>query len=197
MLKKLMLSEAKTRKLKTLSELIVEGNHKHNLTSYKNPESFFFEQIDDCVQAYNACSKTLKKNLVDYGSGSGIPGLVWAILNEKIKLLSVDSNQKKIEFQKTLIRKLNLKNVICKQIRFEEHVFLAQHSTVFKAFSTIKNAVQKAKPNKKRSNLLFLKKNNEKTQEEILEIKPLLYDYKIHTYKSNLGDMCVVEIYDN
>jgi len=42
-----------------------------------------------------------------------------------------------------------------------------------------------------------LKKNNEKTQEEILEIKPLLYDYKIHTYKSNLGDMCVVEIYDN
>ena len=192
-----MLSEAKTKKLKTLSELIVEGNHKHNLTSYKNPENFFFEQIDDCVQAYNACSKTLKKNLVDYGSGSGIPGLVWAILNEKIKLLSVDSNQKKIEFQKTLIRKLNLKNVICKQIRFEEHVFLTQHSTVFKAFSTIKNAVQKAKPNKKRSNLLFLKKNNEKTQEEILEIKPLLYDYKIHTYKSNLGDMCVVEIYDN
>jgi len=192
-----MLSEAKTKKLKTLSELIVEGNHKHNLTSYKNPENFFFEQIDDCVQAYNACSKTLKKNLVDYGSGSGIPGLVWAILNEKIKLLSVDSNQKKTEFQKTLIRKLNLKNVTCKQIRFEEHEFLAQHSTVFKAFSTIKNAVQKAKPNKTRSNLLFLKKNNEKTQEEILEIKPLLYDYKIHTYKSNLGDMCVVEIYDN
>ena len=35
-----MLSEAKIKKLKTLSELIVEGNEKHNLTSYKDGENF-------------------------------------------------------------------------------------------------------------------------------------------------------------
>lgn len=192
-----MLSEAKIKKLKTLSELIVEGNEKHNLTSYKDGENFFFEQIDDCVQAYNICSQSVKENLIDYGSGSGIPGLVWAILNEKIKVLSIDSSQKKIEFQKTLIRKLELQNAACKHTRLEEHSFSNEHTAVFKAFSTLKTAIQKSKPNKKRANLLFLKKNNEKTQEEILEIKPLLYDYKIHTYKSNLGDMCVVEIYDN
>ena len=103
-----MLSEAKIKKLKTLSKLIVEGNEKHNLTSYKDGKKFFFEQIDDCVQAYNICAKSVKENLIDYGSGSGIPGLVWAILNEKIKVLSIDSSQKKIEFQKTLIRKLEL-----------------------------------------------------------------------------------------
>ena len=192
-----MLSEAKIKKLKTLSELIVEGNEKHNLTSYKDGEKFFFEQIDDCVQAYSICAKSVKENLIDYGSGSGIPGLVWAILNEKIKVLSIDSSQKKIEFQKTLIRKLELQNAACKHTRLEEHNFSNKHTAVFKAFSTLKTAIQKSKPNKKRANLLFLKKNNEKTQEEILEIKPLLYDYKIHTYKSNLGDMCVVEIYDN
>ena len=192
-----MLSEAKIKKLKTLSELIVEGNEKHNLTSYKDEEKFFFEQIDDCVQAYSICAKSVKENLIDYGSGSGIPGLVWAILNEKIKVLSIDSSQKKIEFQKTLIRKLELQNAACKHTRLEEHSFSNEHTAVFKAFSTLKTAIQKSKPNKKRANLLFLKKNNEKTQEEILEIKPLLYDYKIHTYKSNLGDMCVVEIYDN
>ena len=192
-----MLSEAKIKKLKTLSKLIVEGNEKHNLTSYKDGENFFFEQIDDCVQAYNVCAKSVKENLIDYGSGSGIPGLVWAILNEKIKVLSIDSSQKKIEFQKTLIRKLELQNAACKHTRLEEHSFSNEHTAVFKAFSTLKTAIQKSKPNKKRANLLFLKKNNEKTQEEILEIKPLLYDYKIHTYKSNLGDMCVVEIYDN
>ena len=192
-----MLSEAKIKKLKTLSKLIVEGNEKHNLTSYKDGENFFFEQIDDCVQAYNICAKSVKENLIDYGSGSGIPGLVWAILDEKIKVLSIDSSQKKIEFQKTLIRKLELQNAACKHTRLEEHSFSNEHTAVFKAFSTLKTAIQKSKPNKKRANLLFLKKNNEKTQEEILEIKPLLYDYKIHTYKSNLGDMCVVEIYDN
>ena len=192
-----MLSEAKIKKLKTLSELIVEGNEKHNLTSYKDGEKFFFEQIDDCVQAYSICAKSVKENLIDYGSGSGIPGLVWAILNERIKVLSIDSSQKKIEFQKTLIRKLELQNAACKHTRLEEHSFSNEHTAVFKAFSTLKTAIQKSKPNKKRANLLFLKKNNEKTQEEILEIKPLLYDYKIHTYKSNLGDMCVVEIYDN
>ena len=89
------------------------------------------------------------------------------------------------------------KRQACKHTRLEEHNFSNEHTAVFKAFSTLKTAIQKSKPNKKRANLLFLKKNNEKTQEEILEIKPLLYDYKIHTYKSNLGDMCVVEIYDN
>ena len=173
-----MLSEAKIKKLKTLSELIVEGNEKHNLTSYKDGEKFFFEQVDDCVQAYNACAKSIKENLIDYGSGSGIPGLVWAILNEKIKLLSIDSSQKKIEFQKTLVRKLELQNAACKHTRLEEHDFSNEHTAVFKAFSTLKAAIQKSKPNKKRTNLLFLKKNNEKTQEEILEIKPYMIEEK-------------------
>ena len=37
----------------------------------------------------------LKENLIDYGSGSGIPGLVWAILNEKIKVSALIPARKK------------------------------------------------------------------------------------------------------
>ena len=50
---------------------------------------------------------------------------------------------------------------------------------------------------KKHQKTYFSKKNDEKTELEILEAKPLLYHYKIYPYKSNLGEMCVVEAYDS
>tara|TARA_X000000950_G_scaffold208269_1_gene250444 strand:+ start:2896 stop:3474 length:579 start_codon:yes stop_codon:yes gene_type:complete len=189
--------EDKKALLKKFSKLVIEANHKHNLTAYKHHETFYKEQINDCLKAKEVCLKVCEKTIVDYGSGAGLPGLVWAVVDQNLKLVNVDSNLKKVEFQKNLIRKLLIKNTICCHLRMEEHDIQEKHTAVFKAFSTIKKTLEKIKQNKLRTNLMFLKKNNEKTQEEILEAKPLLYDYKIHPYKSNLGNMCVVEVYDN
>ena len=46
-------------------------------------------------------------------------------------------------------------------------------------------------------NILFLKKDDEKTEQEITEASSLLYDYKRHEYASNNTKMLVLELYDS
>jgi 16S rRNA (guanine527-N7)-methyltransferase len=48
---------------------------------------------------------------VDFGSGAGIPGVVWAIAEPAARVTSVEIRQKKVAFQKEIVRKLELSNV--------------------------------------------------------------------------------------
>ena len=45
--------------------------------------------------------------------------------------------------------------------------------------------------------MLFLKKDDEKTKQEITEASSLLYDYKRHEYVLNDTKMLVLELYDS
>ena len=71
------------------------------------------------------------------------------------------------------------------------------HTTVFKAFSSIKNTIEKTKHRNNQKNLIFLKKDNTKTKEEILDAAALLYDYKKHLYVHKEEKMVALEFYDN
>ena len=68
---------------------------------------------------------------------------------------------------------------------------------IFKAFSSIKNGAQSLNQQAPFKNLIFLKKDDEKTKEEITEASSLLYDYKRHEYTANKEKMLVVELYDS
>ena len=50
---------------------------------------------------------------------------------------------------------------------------------------------------KNKKNLNVIKKDNEKTHQELLDAAPLIYDYKRHTYSHNKESMVVLEIYDS
>ena len=69
-LKKLMQSE-QAEMLKRLANLIAEKNKQHNLTSAKTPEEIYKTHINDCVQAFKKVQKTLRKTVIDCGSGAG------------------------------------------------------------------------------------------------------------------------------
>ena len=105
-------------------------------------------------------------------------------------------NQKEVKFQNEFIAEHEVSNATAEHNRIENIKMFATDSLVCKAFSSITKTLQLV-GEKQLKNILFLKKNDEKTNLEILEAKPLLYYYKIHPYKSNLGDMCVVEAYDS
>ena len=55
-----------TELLKKFSELVVEKNKVHNLTSAKTPEEFFRKHIGDCIGAYRAAENSLQKSIVDF-----------------------------------------------------------------------------------------------------------------------------------
>ncbi|MBL6819997.1 MAG: class I SAM-dependent methyltransferase [SAR86 cluster bacterium] len=190
-----MLSEQANNKLNRLALEIIRESKKYNLTGYADKNKFLKEQIDDCIQAYEVCKNLLGTRVVDVGSGAGIPGLVWAIISDRV-FLNIDSNRKKVKFQNEFITKYQIFNARTEHNRIENTQLSKGESLVCKAFSSIKKTI-KLIENKNPKNILFLKKNDEKTKLEILEAKPLLYHYKIHPYKSNLGEMCVVEAYDS
>ena len=76
--------------LKRLANLIAEKNKQHNLTSARTPEEIYKTHINDCVQAFKRAQKTLRKTVIDCGSGAGLPGLVWATLDTNKKIYTVD-----------------------------------------------------------------------------------------------------------
>ena len=179
--------------LQKFAELVESANRKHNLTSAKTAKEFYETHVADCVAAYASIKDRLEGLVVDCGSGAGLPAIVWAILNPNRSFLSIDSNQKKIAFQKTAKRALGLDNLTAEHKRVEDLNIEEQHSLVFKAFSSISKA---AAHNKKNNKSLHLKKDDEKTKQEISEAASLLYDYKRHSYTVKKTKMLVVEIYD-
>ena len=191
------LSEKQIEKLRHFSQAVIQRNKKHNLTGHKDPKSFFDNQIVDCILAHKTCKNHLQKNIVDCGSGAGLPSLVWAILEPEKKLFSVDKNFKKIQFQKLTIQELELTNIDVIHEKIEKFILNEPHSIIFKAFSSIKKTIERTKHRKDQKNLIFLKKYNTKTKEEILDAAALLYDYKKHLYVHKKEKMVALEFYDN
>ena len=191
----MQLEQAET--LKKLANLIAEKNKQHNLTSARTPEEIYKTHINDCVQAFKKVQKTLRETVIDCGSGAGLPGLVWAILDTNKKIYTVDSTNKKTAFQKLAIRELALENVVAVNDRIQNVVLDQENTVVFKAFSSIKEGVLSLNKKNNHKNILFLKKDDEKTEQEITEASSLLYDYKRHEYASNNTKMLVLELYDS
>lgn len=102
---------------------------KINFTSNRGLDQFLYENIADPLCAYFAFNKSefikseQKKplKLVDLGCGGGFVGMIWHIASEgRFKTLLVDSDRRKINFCKQVIRELRLENVSALQIRAEE-----------------------------------------------------------------------------
>ena len=193
----LELPKEQEKKLKYFSQEVIERNKQHNLTGHKNTTTFYNQQIVDCIVAYNACNKALEEHIVDCGSGAGLPSIVWAILNPEKKLYSTDKNEKKIQFQKNLIIKLNIKNIEINHSKIEEFILKKPHTVVIKAFSSVAKTLEHLKDRQQQKNIIFLKKDDKKTAEELLEVPSLLYDYKKHQYVLNKEKMVALELYDS
>ena len=70
-----------------------------------------------------AISKIIKienQNLLDVGTGAGLPGLVLKIVFPKLKVTLLDSNNKKTTFLKDCIHRLELKDIEVIHGRMEE-----------------------------------------------------------------------------
>ena len=112
----LKLSKKKLDQLSEYANLIVKWNKTRNLVSRNANLETINEHILDC-----ACLMPHLKesNLLDVGSGAGLPGLVVSILDDEKNIKLLEPNQKKISFLTHAQAKLDLKNTTIFKERIE------------------------------------------------------------------------------
>lgn len=91
-----------------LTELL-ETNKTTNLTAIKDPDEAIIKHIADCAVCINDIPQGA--DLLDVGSGAGLPAFPFAILRPDISVTALDSTGKKIEFIKSTAEKLGIKNL--------------------------------------------------------------------------------------
>jgi len=106
------LSSPSLAKLSAFTDLILRWNSRINLTGYRTREQVDELLIGESVLALRELQKAryVKDgiSILDFGSGAGIPGLVWAMMDLPINVTSLEIRQKKIAFQKEVVRDLGL-----------------------------------------------------------------------------------------
>ena len=98
-------------KLQEFIDLLIQWNSRINLTGLHSRDTIEEALIEESILAFWAYPLSGKK-VVDFGSGAGIPGLVWSIVDPTIALTSIEIRAKKISFQKEVVRRLDLSSEI-------------------------------------------------------------------------------------
>ena len=171
-------------KLVEYLNLLQEWNKTHNLTAVDDIEEMLSVHIFD-----SASIKPYVKgsSLLDVGSGAGLPGMILAILSPALQVTSVESRNKKAQFQMYVANKLNLKNFKVENVRIEDFDPKDKFSMVVaRAFSSIETLVQGSK-NAIAANGRWLAMKGVVPEEEIKALKKL--NLKSDTYALKVPEL--------
>lgn len=108
------------------ADLLVEWNQKMNLTAITDPEGIAVKHFADSLCAWKVIDSVRKEkpdrriSLIDVGTGAGFPGIPLKILFPDLKVVLLDSLQKRLTFLETVIHVLGLSDIRCVHDRAEE-----------------------------------------------------------------------------
>ena len=126
--------------LKQYLILLSKWNQTHNLTAITDIEQMINLHILDSV---SVLSSIKGKRLLDVGSGAGLPGVVIAVFKPEIRISSIDSRGKKIQFQQLATTTLGLKNFQAIHSRVEDYQTIELFDQIVsRAFSSLENFIQ-------------------------------------------------------
>ena len=108
-------------KLNIYTNYLLEYNKHTNLTAIKDIEGVYLKHFYDSLTINKIIDLKKINNLADIGTGAGFPGLVLKIIFPHLKIILIDSNNKKIEFLNNLIQKLELNDIETINTRCEEY----------------------------------------------------------------------------
>lgn len=114
------LTESQYNQFISYMRLLQEWNEKINLTAITEDEEVIKKHFIDCIKAFKSNAVKNAKNIIDVGTGAGFPGLPIAIMNPDVKVILLDSLNKRVNFLNTVVSTLGLKNVITIHSRAED-----------------------------------------------------------------------------
>lgn len=106
-------------KLNLYYQILIDENQKYNLTRITELNEVFEKHFLDSL-LFVEHFKINDQKIADIGTGAGFPGVVLKIFFPNIKLTLIESNNKKANFLKYLVDKLELNDVEILNKRAEE-----------------------------------------------------------------------------
>ena len=125
----LNINEVQLNQLLQFIELLGKWNKTYNLTAIEDTEEVISKHILDSLSVHEHLAGD---DILDVGSGAGLPGIPLAITNHKKNFTLLDSNVKKTRFMQQVVIELKLQNVQVEHQRIETFQAGINHS-----FSTV------------------------------------------------------------
>ncbi|CAH0222252.1 Ribosomal RNA small subunit methyltransferase G [Massilia sp. Bi118] len=115
---KLDVTPAQQEKLLDYLALMFKWNSVYNLTSLRDPMQMVTHHLLDSLAAVPAFADS--KNVLDVGSGGGLPGIVLAVVRPDMKVSMIDTVHKKTAFLTQVKAQLGLVNVSIYTMKVQE-----------------------------------------------------------------------------
>ncbi len=117
----LPLSDDQQTQLLAFLALLLKWNKVYNLTSVREPEQTLTQHVMDCLAVIPEVLKAYpnKIDLLDVGSGGGLPSVVFAIACPQWRVTAIDAVAKKAAFIQTVALSLKLNHLVSVHGRVE------------------------------------------------------------------------------
>lgn len=106
------------QKLLAYLALLQKWNKVYNLTAVRDPLEMVTLHLLDSLSVLPYVNS---KNLLDVGSGGGLPGIVLAICKPELQVTTIDTVQKKVIFMRQVKGELGLDNLMPVHARVENY----------------------------------------------------------------------------
>ncbi|MES9906044.1 MAG: 16S rRNA (guanine(527)-N(7))-methyltransferase RsmG [Sedimenticola sp.] len=136
----IVLSSEQQQKLLDYLALLVKWNRAFNLTAIRDPKEMVSRQLLDALSILHLVRGS---QVLDVGTGPGLPGIPLAVALTDTRFTLLDSNGKKTRFVQQSIGALGLRNVEVIQARVEAFQPQQGYDTITsRAFTSLPKMVQ-------------------------------------------------------
>jgi 16S rRNA (guanine527-N7)-methyltransferase len=126
-------------KLLIYMNLLIKWNQTYNLTAITEEQHIITHHLLDCLSVIKFVNST---NILDVGSGAGLPGLILALCFPDKKITMVDKVGKKTAFIQQVIGEFNLKNAEVLNSRVEDLKNYYYDGIISRAFSDMETMIK-------------------------------------------------------
>ena len=170
---KLQLSDEQQLQLLYYLQQLLFWNKAYNLTAIKDDQQALIKHIFDSLSIVPFLPAG---DLLDIGTGAGLPAVIVAICQPQRAVTALDSNQKKIRFIKQVASELGLKNLTPVASRIEAHAGNYQVITS-RAFASLVDFVTHSQSKLADNGIICAMKG----VEPVDEIQALQHEWQINT----------------
>ena len=115
------ITQEQLEKLDKFYNIMIEWNEKINLTRITEKKEVYLKHFYDSLTLNKVVDLKNINTLCDVGTGAGFPGIVLKIVFPNLKIILIDSLQKRVNYLNEVIRELSLNNIEAIHTRGEDY----------------------------------------------------------------------------